>query len=110
MNYLYVLLIFLLTIFTAFGDSLIKKAGQPKDTNIIYLLTGLAVYCATGIIWFFIYKKTEFSTVGSIYGVATVLVFALVGVFYFKETVTLVEFVGMVMAVASILILSKFAA
>jgi drug/metabolite transporter (DMT)-like permease len=108
MNYLSAFVIFLLTIFTAFGDSFLKRASQSKVANISYLLIGLSVYVLTGFIWFFIYKQTKFSLVGSVYGVSTALVFAIVGIFYFKETMHPSEALGLLLALSSIVLLGRF--
>ena len=108
MNPFYIISIFFLTIFTAVGDSFLKRSGELKNTNFIYLLTGLAVYLTTGIIWFFIYKHVKFSSVGSVYGVSTALVFATIGIFYFKESVNTLELVGLVLAVTSIFLLGRY--
>lgn len=108
MNLISVFSIYLLTIVTAFGDTFLKRAGQLKNTNYTYLAIGLIVYALTGAVWFFIYKNTKFSVVGSVYGVATAVIFALVGIFYFKETLRPQEILGLVLAVTSIILLSRF--
>ena len=87
---------------------MLKRSGELKNTNLSQLAIGLAVYLTTGIIWFFIYKQTKFSSVGSVYGVATALIFAIVGIFYFKETVHLTEALGIVFAILSIVLLGRF--
>ncbi|MFZ2201896.1 MAG: hypothetical protein WAV56_00715, partial [Microgenomates group bacterium] len=108
MNLIAVVSIYLLTIVTAFGDSFLKKAGQLKYTNYTFLTIGLVVYAITGVVWFFVYKQTKFSVVGSIYGVATAVIFALVGIFYFKESLRPQEIIGIVFAVTSIVLLGRF--
>ncbi len=110
MNRFVVYLIILgITLFTTFGDSFIKRAGEGGSyINWKFLFSGMVVYLITAILWFFIYKNIKFSIAGSVYGVFTALVFAAVGVFYFKESITAIEVVGMVMAVMSILILGRF--
>lgn len=101
-------LIFLLTIFTAIGDSFLKRAGQLKQTNFIFLLIGLIVYAITGIVWFWLYKHIKFSDVGVVYGICTTLVFVIVGVFYFHESLKLIEYIGIGLAITSMIILSRF--
>lgn len=108
MNLRVIFSIFLLTFFTAFGDSFLKKAGQLKNTNYSFLIVGLIAYVVTGIVWFFIYKQTKFSVAGSVYGVSTAVIFALVGIFYFKESLKPHEILGIVFAVTSIILLGRF--
>lgn len=100
--------IFLLTVFTSIGDSYLKKAGQTKSANLAFLGFGLLVYLITGLIWFLIYKHVKFSAVGTVYGVCTALVFVVVGVFYFRESLKPSEIIGIVLAISSLILLSRF--
>ena len=108
MNWALIGAIFLLTSFTAIGDSFLKKAGQFKTTDYVFLLIGIFVYILSGIVWFYVYKQTKFSVAGSIYGVATALIFALVGIFYFKESIKPSEILGIVLAISSMALLGRF--
>ena len=108
MNIFAIISVGLLTIFTAFGDSFLKRAGQLKNTNYTFLAIGLVVYVITGCIWFFIYKQARFSVVGPVYGVATAVIFTLVGIFYFKESLRPQEVLGIFLAVTSIILLGRF--
>ncbi len=108
-RFLVYLIILGLTLYTVLGDSFIKRAGNGSTyVNWKYLLLGLLIYSSTTFIWFFVYKQVKFSIAGTVYGVITALVFALAGVFYFKESISFIEIIGIIMAIASILILGRF--
>jgi len=54
-------------------------------------------------------RKIKLSTLGVLYAVSCVIILTLVGVFYFKEKINLVEIAGIILAVISLIILSRFA-
>jgi multidrug transporter EmrE-like cation transporter len=108
MDAVWYLIILGLTFITVVGDSLLKMAGEHKDTNYSHLLGCLLIYLLTGLIWFLIYKHIKFSISGSVYGVITALVFTLVGIFYFHETLRPIEIIGIVLGISSIFLLSRF--
>ena len=110
MNAFWLLSLVGLTGLTALGDSFLNSAGDQKTTNYAHLLLGLTIYLLTGVVWFFVYKHLKFSVSGAIYGVLTVIVFAAVGVLYFRESLRPTEIIGMLMAIGSIVLLSRFEA
>jgi len=108
MSYIWYGALFLLTLLTASGDSLLKMAGlNTKQTNYTHLLGGLVIYLLTGLVWFVIYKHIKFSVSGSVYGVMTVIVFTAIGLFYFHESLKIGEIVGIIMGIISIILLSR---
>jgi|GEM_PF-1219811 len=108
MNYFWTLVLAGLTLLTALGDGLINAAGEQKKTDYRQLIGGLFIYVCTGLVWFVIYKHVKFSVSGAIYGAMTALVFTLIGIFYFHETIRFPEVIGIVMAISSIFLLSRF--
>ena len=110
MNRFFIYLVILgLTLFTSIGDSFLKRAGSGNTfINWRLFISGFIIYTITTFVWFFIYKNVKFSIAGSAYGVFTALVFAVIGVFYFKESITSIEIVGIFLAITSILILGRF--
>jgi drug/metabolite transporter (DMT)-like permease len=108
MNYFWTAIIAGLTLLTAVGDGLINAAGEQKKTDYRQLIGGLVIYVCTGLFWFVVYKHIKFSVSGALYGVMTALVFTLIGIFYFHETIKAPEIIGIVMAILSIFLLSRF--
>lgn len=101
--------ILLTTLFTVVGDSFLKKANNhlAKFTNSDFYI-GLGVYIITAFLWVFIYKMTKFSLSGVVYSIMGMVVFVAMGVFMFGEKLSTMEYVGIGMAIGSLLILGRF--
>lgn len=98
-----------LTIFTVLGDSFLNKAGKHNSffANRDFLI-GLIVYAVTAFIWVLIYKNAKFAISGSVYSVASILMFVLIGVFMFHETLGKTELLGIGLGIVSLALLGKF--
>ena len=102
--------IFLISIVTIFGDVLMKLAGNSnKYIDVSYLSYGMFLYLITGIGWFFAMKYVELSSIGTIYGLTTAILLTLIGFFFFRENINIIEFIGIMMGVVSIFLLTRFA-
>lgn len=93
-NSLVIVIVFLITAFTAVGDYNLKKASLTPTFNLSAFIIGLVIYSLLAFIWTFTYKYIKFSLAGSIYGAATALTFAFIGVFILKEPIGPVEITG----------------
>ena len=103
-------IIVLLTVITTFADILIKNASiQNAFSGWPMLLIGSLIYGLTGIGWFFAMRKLKLSSLGAIFSISTILLLSLVSIFYFKEKISGIEIVGILMAIVSIGILYRFA-
>lgn len=92
------------------GDFFVKIASlQPGFAGWKTWLIGILIYGSTGIIWFFLLRKSKLSTAGVTYSVGVVVFLTLLGVFYFKEKINSMEILAIIMAIASLVILYKFA-
>lgn len=99
-----------LSLITVFADSLIKHASlQNAFSGWQALVLGAIIYGLTAFGWFFVMRKIKLSTIGVLYAVSVVIFLTLVSVFYFKEKISLQEIIGIIMAIASLVILSRFA-
>lgn len=99
-----------LALVTAFGDALIKSAsGKMGFSGWKHLVAAAAIYAGTAFGWFFVLRKIKLSSGVMIYTLSLILFVILISVFYFKEDVKPIEYLGIAMAVASLLILSRFA-
>lgn len=101
-------LIILLSLVGVLGDAIIKYSGADSSHTKWFIL-GFIVYASTAIGWFYAMKHIKLSSLGVIYALTTVVALTLVGVFYFKEKLTAPEMLGIVFAIASIVLLKKFA-
>lgn len=111
MSYLTGLLfILLISIVTIFGDVFMKLAGSSnKYIDVSYLIYGMILYLITGIGWFFAMKYVELSSIGTIYGLTTVIFLTLIGFFFFRENINIIEFIAIIMGIVSIFLLTRFA-
>ena len=99
-----------LSLITVLGDVFIKHASLQSDFNgLKWLVAGAFVYGLTAFGWFFVMRQAKLSTLGVLYAVSIILFLALVSIFYFKEKLTLIEGIGILMAISSLIILQRFA-
>lgn len=100
----------LLSAITVFADYLVKHASlQTSFTGWKFLLAGAIIYGLTAFGWFFLTRKVKLSTLGVLYGVSCIILLTFVSVFYFNEKISSIEIVGIILAIASIIIMARFA-
>jgi drug/metabolite transporter (DMT)-like permease len=100
----------ILSAITVFGDYLIKHASlQTSFTGWKFLIAGAIIYGLTAFGWFFVMRKIKLSTLGVLYGISCIILLVFVSIFYFKEKITPLEIVGIVLAITSIIIMARFA-
>lgn len=106
-NILCIAAIAALTTVGSMGDVLIRTAG--KD-GVRWKLLGLGMCCYFMTVpgWFFLFRYVKFPVIGTVSAVVSILLFTWVGIFWFKDTVRPVEWVGIGMAVGSLVLLSRF--
>jgi len=93
----------------ALGDYFLKLAGNGKsfiDWKLFAL--GAIIYGSTALGWFFILKHTKLATLGAVYAVAITILLALIGFFFFKETLSYTEITGITLGIISLLLLVRF--
>jgi small multidrug resistance pump len=89
------------------GDYFLKVASQsdaPLRTSSF--VVGFAVYASTAFGWVFVMKHLKLATVGVVYSVSMVVLLTVVGVFLFGESLRSQEIVGIVLAIASLYLLT----
>jgi small multidrug resistance pump len=92
------------------GDYFLKLASayeQPLRTGWFYL--GFALYASTAFGWVFVMKHLKLATISVLYSVSMVLLLTAVGVVFFRESLNYLELAGIVLAVASLVLLMRFA-
>jgi small multidrug resistance pump len=104
------ILLFLLVVansaITAYADYQMKLASSRPLSQVKYFSMGMVLYMITGIGWYVLIKHVKLSSIGVVYGVTTVILLALFGVFGFNEKLSLVEMIAIVLGLVSILILA----
>jgi drug/metabolite transporter (DMT)-like permease len=92
------------------GDYFLKRASaeaQPFGSAAFYV--GFAVYASTAFGWLFVMKHLKLGTIGVLYSVTMILLLTTVGVVAFGERPSGPEVVGMLLALASLVLLIRFA-
>jgi multidrug transporter EmrE-like cation transporter len=92
------------------GDYFLKLASareQPLRTGWFYL--GFALYASTAFGWVFVMQHLKLATISVLYSISMVLLLTAVGVVMFQESLNYSEIVGLVLAVASLVLLMRFA-
>ena len=92
------------------GDYLLKLASaQENSLRSRWFYVGFAVYASTAFGWVFTMKYLKLATIGVVYSVSMMLLLTAIGVVFFRETLTAYEVAGLVMAIASLILLIRFA-
>ena len=92
------------------GDYFLKLASareQSLRTGWFYL--GFALYASTAFGWVFVMKYLKLATISVLYSVSMVLLLTALGVVLFEESLNYYELAGIVLAVASLVLLMRFA-
>ncbi len=91
------------------GDYFLKRAsGEAHPLSTLNFLVGLALYSSTAFAWVFVMRYLKLATIGAIYSVCMILVLTAMGFLLFNESLNRHEVVGIVFAIASIVLLSRF--
>src|SRR5690349_12424325 len=91
------------------GDYFLKLASAKDEslkTPAFYV--GFILYASTAFGWVFVMKHLKLATVGVVYSISMVLLLTAVGVVAFKESLNSYEIAGLIMAVGSLLLLTRF--
>jgi drug/metabolite transporter (DMT)-like permease len=92
------------------GDFFLKLASNednPLRSRWFYL--GFAVYASTAFGWVFVMRFLKLGTIGVVYSISMILLLTLVGTVRFGESLTYYEMAGIVLAIASLILLVRFA-
>ena len=70
---------------------------------------GFVLYASTAFGWVFVMKHLKLATIGVVYSVSMVLLLTAMGVVFFRESLNYYEIAGLIMAIASLILLVRFA-
>jgi drug/metabolite transporter (DMT)-like permease len=105
-----VLATFAFSVVGVLGDYFLKLASareQPLRTSWFYV--GFVLYASTAFGWVFVMRHLKLATISVLYSVSLVLLLTAVGVVLFRESLSYFEVIGIVLAVASLVLLMRFA-
>ncbi len=107
--FLSILFVLFLSAVGVFGDFFIKISGNSGKFVIWkYLILGILIYGLSAFGWFLIMKNSKLSILGAVNSVFTVLFLVLLGVFYFKDSLSVWEIIGLILGFSSLIILGKY--
>ncbi len=92
------------------GDYFLKLASareQPLATGSFYL--GFILYASTAFGWVFVMKYLKLATISVLYSVSMVLLLTAIGTLVFRESLNYSEMAGVVLAIAAMVLLMRFA-
>src|SRR5262244_3038474 len=92
------------------GDYFLKLASareQPLAAGWFYL--GFALYASTAFGWVFVMKHLKLGTISVLYSISLVLLLTGIGVTVFRESLRAPEVVGLLLAIAALVLLMRFA-
>ncbi len=99
----------ILSIITVGADALIKQASlKAAFSGWRLLLIGAVIYGLTAVGWFLVMREIKLSTLGVVYGTSCIICLVLLSVFFFKESINLMELFGIGLGIASLMILYRF--
>lgn len=104
-----ILVTFAFSVIGVVGDYFLKLAsGKEESLKSGWFYLGFALYASTAFGWVFVMKHLKLATIGVVYSVSMVLLLTAIGVAVFRESLNNYEIAGLVMAVASLVLLSRF--
>ncbi len=91
------------------GDYFLKKASaEDKPLFTRSFVVGVLLYSSTAFAWVFVMRHLKLATIGVLYSVCMILLLTGMGVFFFDESLSRSEVVGIVLAIASVVLLTRF--
>jgi small multidrug resistance pump len=92
------------------GDYFLKLGSATKyPLRSRWFYIGFAVYASTAFGWVYVMRHLKLATIGVVYSISMILLLTAIGAVAFREQLNAYEIVGIVMAVASLVLLVRFA-
>lgn len=92
------------------GDYFLKLAsGQPEWFKSKWFYIGFAIYASTAFGWVFVMRHLKLATIGVVYSVSMILLLSAIGIIGFRESLSTYEYLGIAMAIGSLVLLVRFA-
>jgi small multidrug resistance pump len=92
------------------GDYFLKLASRNEDSlKSGWFYIGFALYAATAFGWVFVMKHLKLATISVLYSVSMVVLLTAVGMVFFRESLNYYEIAGLMMAIAALILLVRFA-
>jgi small multidrug resistance pump len=96
--------------FGVLGDYFLKRASLqdcPVQTGSFAI--GFTVYASTAFGWLFVMRYMKLGTIGVVYSMSLIVLLTLTGVFVFGESINRYEILGIILALAALVLLIRHA-
>lgn len=105
----WLLIVLSLELISVMGDYFIKKASlQAGWSGWRQLLVGGFIYGATAIGWFYVMRTFKLFTIGLIHSLLAIALSMLLSQLFFEEKMTSRDIVGILLGLASIILLIRY--
>lgn len=92
------------------GDYFLKLAsGADAPLRSRWFYIGFAVYASTAFGWVYVMRHLKLATIGVVYCVSMIVLLTAIGVLFFDEKLNYYEIAGIILAIASLILLVRFA-
>ena len=102
-RYIFLLLIILAVALEVAADVLFKKWSQGNKNY--WLIAGLVIYMIGTAFWAYSLKYGHLSKAISIFAVLNLIILVLVGVLVFKEDMSLINKIGIILGIMSVILI-----
>lgn len=99
----------LLSLCGVVGDYFLKLSSSQKDVLWNkWFVVGFVLLASTSFGWVTVMKEMKLASLGAIYAVSITILLAGTGTIFFRERLTSSEWLGLTLAVVSLLLLTRF--
>ena len=92
------------------GDYFLKLGSAAKNPlRSRWFYVGFVVYASTAFGWVYVMRHLKLATIGVVYSVSMILLLTTIGAVAFREPLNTAEVIGILLAVASLILLVRFA-
>lgn len=104
------LVVVALAAIASLADWFLKLASEEsRPFASKWFVIGFIVYSSVAIGWVFVMQHMKLASIGIAFAVTNVILLGLVGYFFFQESLSMREGLGIALGLASLLLLGRFA-
>ena len=106
-------LLILLIVVEIIGETSLTKASKLSNINnnhpkYFLIAIGITLYALVGVIlYFLLVKQKQLIVVNTLWQVLNVIFITLIGLFYFKEKLSVYQIIALILAIISIILINK---
>lgn len=101
------LAIMVIALITVLGDYFLKIASTGPSIRWLPFIAGATIYGLTAFGWVYGMRHLKLATLGVVFAITMVLFMAALGTIVFRESLSYLELLGIVLAFAALLLLAR---